>query len=174
MARAKNNKSAKSNKSLEELRGVVAEIGREVSARTILMHQAIAEKIGVSVTELKCLDYLTRGTLITAGGLAEITGLTTGAVTAMIDRLERMGLVRRERSTEDRRKVYIVPAHEDFGELFDAIYRPLSEAAEALAARYSEAELKLIYGYTLASIEMVKRQTERIRALEVSGVKAKR
>ena len=165
---------AKGNKSLEELRGLVAQIGREVSARTILMHQAIAEKIGVSVTELKCLDYLTRGTPITAGGLAEITGLTTGAVTAMIDRLERMGLVRRERSTEDRRKVYIVPAHEDFGELFDAIYRPLSEAAEALAARYSEAELKLIYSYTLASIEMVKRQTERIRALEVVPVPGKK
>ena len=165
---------AKGKKSLEELRGVVAEIGREMSARTILMHQAIAEKIGVSVTELKCLDYLTRGTPITAGGLAEITGLTTGAVTAMVDRLERMGLVRRERSAEDRRKVYIVPAQEDFGELFDVIYRPLSEAAHALAARYSESELKLIHGYALASIEMVKRQTERIRALEVSGVKAKK
>jgi len=61
-----------------------------------------------------------------------------------------------------------------FGELFDAIYRPLSEAAEALAARYSEAELKLIYSYTLVSIEMVKRQTERIRALEVVPVPGKK
>ncbi len=67
-----------------------------------------------------------------------------------------------------------VPAQEEFGELFDLIYRPLSEAAEALAARYSESELKLIHGYALASIEMVKRQTERIRALDVSGVKIKR
>jgi DNA-binding MarR family transcriptional regulator len=157
----------------DELRQGVAEIGREVSARTILMHQAIAEKVGVSVTELKCLDYVSRGTPVTAGRLAEITGLTTGAITAMIDRLERAGLVRRERSGDDRRKVFIQPAEDAFGQLFDEIYGPLSRAAAELAGQYSEPELKLIYEYTLKSIQMVREQTERIRALKVGKTAAK-
>jgi DNA-binding MarR family transcriptional regulator len=157
----------------DELRRSVAEIGREVSARTILMHQAIAEKVGVSVTELKCLDYVSRGTPVTAGRLAEITGLTTGAVTAMVDRLERAGLVRRERSADDRRKVFIQPAEDTFGSLFDEIYGPLSQAAAELAGQYSEPELKLIYEYTLKSIQMVREQTERIRALKVGKAAAK-
>jgi len=157
----------------EELRGAVGEIGREVSARTILMHQAIAEKVGVSVTELKCLDYLSRGAPVTAGRLAEITGLTTGAVTAMVDRLERAGLVRRERSADDRRKVFIRPAEDVFGPVFDKIYEPIGQAAAELAAQYSESELKLLYEYALKSIQMVREQTERIRALKVGKTGAR-
>jgi DNA-binding MarR family transcriptional regulator len=159
--------------SADELRRTVAEIGREVSARTILMHQAIAEKVGVSVTELKCLDYVSRGTPVTAGRLAEITGLTTGAVTAMVDRLERAGLVRRERSPDDRRKVFICPAEDAFGQLFDDIYGPLAQAAAELAGQYSEPELRLVLEYTLKSIQMVREQTERIRALKVGKSEAK-
>ena len=157
----------------DALRQAVSEIGREVSARTILMHQAIAEKVGVSLTELKCLDYVSRGTLVTAGQLAEITGLTTGAITAMIDRLERAGLVRRERSSDDRRKVFICPAEEAFGDFFQEIYGPLAQAAANLAAQYSEEQLELIYEYTLRSIQLVREQTERIRAMKVSKPRKK-
>jgi DNA-binding MarR family transcriptional regulator len=157
----------RTQKSQDDLRRMVADLGREVSGRTILMHQAIAEKLGVSVTELKCLDYLSRGTPVTAGRLAEITGLTTGAITAMVDRLERAGLVKRERSVDDRRKVYIVPAEFAWGPLAEEIYGPLAQAAATLAEQYSDKELQLIHGYTLKSIEMVKEQTERIRALKI-------
>ncbi len=73
----------------------------------ILFHQAIANLAGVSVTDLKCLDYVDRVGDVTAGDLARLTGLTTGAITAAIDRLEKAGLARRERSETDRRKVFI-------------------------------------------------------------------
>src|ERR1700761_1536766 len=88
---------------LERIVGL--EIGRELGARSILFHQAIATVAGVSITDLKCLDYIDRQKEATAGDLARLTGLTTGAITAAIDRLEKAGLARRERSETDRRKV---------------------------------------------------------------------
>lgn len=97
--------NSRKRKDLE--RQVGQEIGREVGARTILFHQAVANLVGVSVTDMKCLDYVDRGGDVTAGDLARLTGLTTGAITAAIDRLEKAGLARRERSETDRRKVFI-------------------------------------------------------------------
>jgi DNA-binding MarR family transcriptional regulator len=97
--------TSRKRKELEEIVGM--QIGREMSARTILFHQAIANVAGVSVTDLKCLDYIQRRGDATAGDLARLTGLTTGAITAAIDRLEKAGLARRERSEVDRRKVFI-------------------------------------------------------------------
>src|SRR5580704_19693172 len=92
----------------KELEHVVGfQLGRELGARGILFHQAVANLAGVSVTDLKCLDYVDRGGDVTAGDLARLTGLTTGAITAAVDRLEKVGLARRERSEADRRKVFI-------------------------------------------------------------------
>src|ERR1700748_498089 len=96
-----------SRKRQELERAVGFEAGRELGARSILFHQAIANLVGVSVTDLKCLDYVDRIGDVTAGDLARLTGLTTGAITAAFDRLEKAGLARRERSKEDRGKVYI-------------------------------------------------------------------
>src|ERR1700750_601969 len=89
------------------LKTVGQELGRELGARTILFHQAMADLAGISITDMKCLDYVDRGGDITAGDLARLTGLTTGAITAAIDRLEKADLAQRERSETDRRKVFI-------------------------------------------------------------------
>ena len=97
--------SSRKRKELERVVGF--EVGRELGARSILFHQAIANIAGVSVTDLKCLDYIDRAGDVTAGELARLTGLTTGAITAAIDRLEKAGLARRERSQTDRRKVFV-------------------------------------------------------------------
>src|SRR3984957_3821634 len=96
---------SRKRKELEHAVGFNA--GRELGARSILFHQAIATIAGVSVTDLKCLDYVDRMGDVTAGDLARLTGLTTGAITAKVDRLEKAGLARRERSRFDRRKVFI-------------------------------------------------------------------
>src|SRR5260370_19239740 len=69
---------------------------RDVSGQGVLYSQAVAERLGMNSTDLECLDHISRGPL-TAGRLAELTGLTTGAITGVIDRLERAGLARRQR-----------------------------------------------------------------------------
>src|SRR5690625_288136 len=92
----------------EELIEEILSCGRTMSTSTVLFHQSIAEKAGMSGTDHKYLDILFQSGPITAGKLAELSGLTTGAVTGIIDRLEKQKLVRREQDPQDRRKVLVV------------------------------------------------------------------
>lgn len=85
---------------------------RYVSANSVLFSQVVADKVGLHPTDNECLDYLILNGAATAGQLATLTGLTTGAVTAVIDRLERAGYVKREQDARDRRKVLVVPEEE--------------------------------------------------------------
>ena len=81
--------------------------GRRLSQATILFHQAVADRLGLHPTDHKCIDLLVSAGSTTAGELAEATGLTTGAITGVIDRLEAAGFVRREDDPNDRRRVII-------------------------------------------------------------------
>ena len=72
-----------------------------------MFSETVAGRLGLSPTDLKCLDMVMLGERVTAGDLARATGLTTGAVTGIIDRLEKAGFARRERDPEDRRRVYV-------------------------------------------------------------------
>ena len=76
---------------------------RRTSAQGVLFGQTVADVAGISGSDLDCMDFLNLEGRVTAGRLAELTGLTTGAITGMIDRLEKAGLVRRERDEADRR-----------------------------------------------------------------------
>ena len=91
---------------------------RYVSANSVLFSQAVADKVGLHPTDSECLDYLLLNGPSTAGQLAALTGLTTGAVTAVIDRLAKAGYVKREQDAKDRRKVLVVPNEEKaYGEI---------------------------------------------------------
>src|SRR5947207_2197662 len=85
---------------------------REASGLGVLLSETVARALGLNPTDLECLDVIARRERATAGDLASATGLTTGAVTGVIDRLERAGFAHRERDAADRRKVYVrlVPA----------------------------------------------------------------
>ena len=137
-------------------------LGRELSARTIMFHQAIAEHLGLNATDHKCLDLARRAEAMTAGELAELTGLTTGAITGVIDRLEHAGFVRRVRDANDRRRVLIEPVAErarDIAPLFDS----LDAAWTALCARYSDRELALINTFMNDSIVMLRGEAQKVR-----------
>jgi DNA-binding MarR family transcriptional regulator len=137
---------------------------RELTARTVALHEAIADRLGLSPTELKCLDFAGRaGRPITAGELAALTGLSTGAITGIIDRLEKANFVRREKDPKDRRQVYIRLLPGQAREL-EALYEPVSRACEALSARYAEHERALIGGFVDACMRAVEREVERLRA----------
>ena len=81
--------------------------GRRLSLATIMFHQAVADRLGLNPTDHKCIDLLASAGWTTAGELAEATGLTTGAITGVIDRLEAAGFVRREDDPNDRRRVIV-------------------------------------------------------------------
>jgi DNA-binding MarR family transcriptional regulator len=142
---------------------------RQLSTATILFHQAIADRLGMNVTDHKCADILLRGGPITAGELARRTGLTTGAITGVIDRLERAGFVRRAKDSGDRRRVIIEPLpqriHREIGPLFDSMARAMAE----LCGRYSTEELAVIRDFAARS---QKGAYEEIRKLREEGASA--
>jgi DNA-binding MarR family transcriptional regulator len=139
------------------------ELGREVSARMVMFHQAIAERLGLNATDHKALDLLSRAGPITAGELAELTGLTTGAITGIIDRLEKAGFVRREHDPKDRRRVIIRPLmekmHHDIAPLFDS----MGQATDELCSRYSDQELILIRDFMSRIIVILQEETAKLR-----------
>ena len=94
-------------KARASLLGELEEAMRRSSAQGVLYGQAVANVAGIANSDLECMDILYLEGRVTAGRLAEVTGLTTGAITGVVDRLEKAGLVRRERDETDRRKVFI-------------------------------------------------------------------
>jgi DNA-binding MarR family transcriptional regulator len=116
---------------------------RKSSGLGVIFGQTVANSVGVSSSDLECLDFLNIEGRVTAGRLAELTGLTTGAITGLVDRMEKAGFVRRERDEEDRRKVYIAIVPEALGKI-GRYYEPLQKAVTKNWEAYSDAELKLI------------------------------
>jgi DNA-binding MarR family transcriptional regulator len=132
-------------KSRQELVAALNAAMRDASGQGVLYSQAVAERLGMNSTDLECLDHVLRGP-VTAGALAEATGLTTGAITGVIDRLERVGLVRRERDSGDRRKILVraLPAVE---ERVVPLFEPMERAAMAALSRYRDDELALLLDF---------------------------
>jgi DNA-binding Lrp family transcriptional regulator len=149
-------------KDLERVVGF--EVGREMGARSIMFHQAIANIAGVSLTDLKCLDYVDRTADVTAGDLARLTGLTTGAITAAIDRLEKAGLAQRERSELDRRKVFIRLRDSPAMVRIAPFYQALGHEMGQMVAHYSTGQLETIKDFCERCIEIMRRQTEAVQA----------
>jgi len=116
---------------------------RKSSAIGVIFGQTVANAVGVSSSDLECLDFLNIEGRVTAGRLAELTGLTTGAITGLVDRMEKAGFVRRERDEEDRRKVYIAIVPEALGRV-GRYYEPLQKAVTKDWEGYTEDELKLL------------------------------
>jgi len=133
-----------------------AELGRASSTLTVLRHARIAERMGLSGTDHKTFDLVVQSNgPLTAGRIAELTGLSTGAVTGVIDRLEKVGLVHRVRDPEDRRKVLVavVPgASERFAPLFQSAFDWLRE----MLAQFSPAERKVIERYQNVMLEQLR------------------
>jgi DNA-binding MarR family transcriptional regulator len=135
---------------------------RETGGLGAVFGQQVAKRFGISHGDLECIDLILLRGRVTAGDLAEATGLTTGAVTGIIDRLERTGFARRERDTADRRKVYvsILPAAYELGMKY---YGPLEKAMAALLDAYSDAEIALLADYFARSREVMVREIEKLK-----------
>lgn len=140
----------------------IGELARISSLTTELYEETVCEALGVNRTGLHALDVLERIGPLTAGKLARETGLSPGAMTAAIDRLEDAGHVRRVRSTADRRSitVEITPATRKRAWEF---YGPMQEAHDAALSRFTLAELETIREYWRRAIEAGEGQVARLQ-----------
>jgi DNA-binding MarR family transcriptional regulator len=137
-------------------------LSRAYSDSSILMHEAIARKAGLSGTDHKYLGLIIDKGQMTAGELSAATGLTTGAVTGLIDRLEKKKLVKRQFDKEDRRKVIIVANTANAMKLLEPIFSKLQERTVALIESFSERDMKVITNYFQSAIEIMEDVTHNI------------
>jgi DNA-binding MarR family transcriptional regulator len=144
---------------------------RRASAQGVIFGQTVADRAGISNSDMDCLDFVILEGRVTAGRLAEVTGLTTGAITGVVDRLEQAGFVRRERDADDRRKVFIAPIPENIskvGKLYEHMQRAMLKAWEA----YSDAELRLLLRFATQSYQTMLAATAELKAM-IEAPKAK-
>lgn len=117
--------------------------------QTVLRIQAIATRVGINATDVQCLNLLSLDGPRTPSQLADTMSLSKGgAITAMIDRLENAGYVRRTRDPHDRRQVLVeVVDGEPMRHLIE-IFRPIGEAFVGVLADYTDEQIEFITDYT--------------------------
>jgi DNA-binding MarR family transcriptional regulator len=140
----------------------VRKLSQHYAFSSIQMHEAIARKAGLSGTDHKYLGFIIEKGQMTAGELASLTGLTTGAVTGLIDRFEKKNLVKRRFAANDRRKVIIEPVTENIMPLFVPLYADFRKKSEELLASFSDNEIKIIENYFSKAIEIMEETTTQL------------
>ena len=155
MSRARSDRS----ELMEALQGAM----RRLSDGVNLYESAVAERLGMHPTDLHFLGLVQLYGPTTAGHLAELGALTTGAVTGVLDRLEQAGYVRREPDPEDRRRV-VVRLIEDSMSTVSRLYDPLRAASATVSERYSDDDLATILDYADRLRPLVQEQASTLRA----------
>lgn len=131
----------------------------EISQQIVRKSQAIADKLRLSPSDFSCLSLLFRGGPMTAGQLAKMTSLTTGAITGVVDRLEDAGLAKRQHDKLDRRRIIVVPTKRAIKELQSFNKKSAKDFAECLS-NYSSAELTVILAFLRTTTEALRQETE--------------
>jgi len=143
-----------------ELVAALNRAAREAGGLGNVLAEANAARLGVNLTDYECLDLIGLGR-VTAGDLARLTGLTSGAVTGVIDRLEQAGLARRERDPADRRKVYVRMTAA--ARRHAAAFAAFGDAIDRLTDNYSEAEIALLVDYFGRTRDVILGEIERLK-----------
>jgi DNA-binding MarR family transcriptional regulator len=145
---------------------------RKASAQGTMFAKAVADRAGISSSDMDCMDFLNIEGRMTAGRLAELTGLTTGAITGVIDRLEKAGFVHRERDEGDRRKVFITPVPARLMEI-GHFYQLLQRAMHKQGDGYSDAELKVLLRYGTETYQSILGATNELKTMIEKSPKRK-
>lgn len=141
----------------------IRKLSQKYAYTSIQMHETIARKAGFSGTDHKYLGFFLQRGKLTAGELAELTGLTTGSVTALIDRFEKKGLVKRQPDSVDRRKVFIVPESEKIIGLLKPLYQVFQDETEKLIASFSNNEKEAIESYLTKALQLANQTMEKLK-----------
>jgi DNA-binding MarR family transcriptional regulator len=140
----------------------IMRVAPKLVAEGLMFHIRVAERLGLSLVDLRYLQLIAGAGPATAGEIAEATGLTTGAVTRMVDRLEQAGHVRRERDTRDRRRVVITVAPDALATLAPVHDGMANAWREALSA-YEEDQLATILDLFERMEQRARREADRLR-----------
>jgi DNA-binding MarR family transcriptional regulator len=135
--------STKNRQALHE--AIVQQIRRFI-AGTILRNQKIADEVGLRLTDMQCINVLELAGPTTPGELARSTGLTTGGVTVMLDRLEKAGYLKREPNPDDRRSL-LVRINPRTLEKIDSYYGEINRQMSAFLEKTSEADLRAVVDF---------------------------
>ncbi|MEU1365833.1 MarR family transcriptional regulator [Streptomyces sp. NPDC005803] len=141
----------------------LAVTSRRYMASYALFNQALADHLRLHPTDLQCLNLLgLEAEPVTTGRVAELTGLTTGSATRLVDRLERAGYVTRARDTADRRRVLVATVPERMAE-FGAVWERLNGGWAALFEAYDDDEVAFLIAHMRRTVELGAAQIERLR-----------
>jgi DNA-binding MarR family transcriptional regulator len=131
---------------------LLAEV-RDLSSAFDRLSQAVADKLGLSTTDLLAMDLISRDGGVTAGQIATHLNLTSGAITGVIDRLERAGYAKRAADAKDRRRVTVVRTAK--GDRVGDLFAPLATALRRTTEAYSESELAMLTDFLKKTTEAV-------------------
>jgi DNA-binding MarR family transcriptional regulator len=149
----------------EEIIDAIVEKFKEVSIETIMFHQAVADVLGLHITDHKCLDLIHRFGAMPAGRLGEMTGLTTGAVTGIIDRLEEGGYAKRTNDPKDRRRTIVEPIrNKKLERKLEMIFMPLHTRMHKVLSSYADNELAFLSDAMTEFIEQTREESKRLRS----------
>jgi DNA-binding MarR family transcriptional regulator len=154
------------SKNREELLRELEVENRRSTMEGMFFLQAVAQRSGMNLTDLQCITILTLTGPTTAGRLAEEMGLTTGAVTGLVNRMERAGYVRREKDPNDGRRVVIRPVLEELERAGAGFFGSGSQekTLEALISGYDDRDLAVVLDLMRKSTAATREETARIRA----------
>ena len=133
----------------------IPEFWRALSLTLSRLQTAAADSLGLTPSDLKCLERLRTEGAVTPSTLCELTGHTAGAVTGMIDRLQAAGFAERARDKTDGRRVVVKPNRRAIGKHLGPLQRTLDSAFEEIGGEFSAAELQLVARYLERSIEVL-------------------
>ncbi len=136
---------------------------RALQLASDLLDEAYADFVGINRTDLRCMDIVDQRGRVTAGELAREAGLTTGAVTAVVDRMESAGLLHRTYDANDRRKVWI-ELTPDAKKLGEEVYGPLDQAGQTHLASLGDEQVLTIIGFLEVSRRITMENVEAIRS----------
>jgi DNA-binding MarR family transcriptional regulator len=136
---------------------------RELAMAVVSFQEAVARSAGMTAAERKCAGLLAERGSMTPGELAAATGLTTGAITGIVDRLARAGFAERAPHPSDRRSVIVRARNsEKLTAMFGPPFASLTAAMDGLDARYSDAERALIQRHLTDTIAILRAQTAKL------------
>src|SRR5690348_358628 len=153
-----------------ELLGELARELRQFNGLGASFFRMAAARVGLTVTDMQVIDILDSTGPATAGQLADLTGLTTGAITGMLNRLEEAGLVHRERDPDDGRRVIVrlIPGKDkmhEIGPIFDSIGKTWDE----MVAHYDDEQLAFLLEFLKRSNAISRQEIFRLREAPESG-----
>jgi DNA-binding MarR family transcriptional regulator len=144
---------------LQDLAGEI----RAGQRATDVVDELLCQILRINRTDARCLDILEERGGLTAGELARESRLTTGAITAVIDRLEEAGLARRVRDPEDRRRIRVIPTQDAYELATELMVEPMIAMWRPLRERYTDEQLRLFLEFTRSGREIQERHAEWLR-----------